>query len=258
MRAWHLLIVMAALLGAGVSACANVEPGSGQEALRPHGEGPASPSTSAAAQEAAAQLERVEASPRRPGSYRLQLGDEMDVSFYRTPELNTHAKVRPDGKITLPFVGDVRVLDLEPPEVARLLEDAYAGELRAPRIAVNVTKFGGQRVYIGGEVMQPGVVALSGPLTALQAIQQAGGFRETASIGSVVLIRRSGAKAQGVEVDLSEVVSGDAPEMDPLLQPYDIVYVPRTYIADVDIFVDQYIRKILPMNPSFGIGLGAF
>ena len=195
---------------------------------------------------------------RRKPSYRLQIGDEMDVSFYKTPELNTHVKIRPDGNVTLPFIGDVHALDIEPAELAGVLEQRYVGELRAPRITVNVTQFGGQRVYVGGEVGQPGMLQVTGPVTALQAIQQAGGFRETASLSSVVLIRRSGGHAQGSEVDLSDVVSGDDPDLDPLLQAYDIVFVPRSRIADVDVFVDQYVRKLMPMNPSFGIGLGTF
>ncbi len=270
MRGCRLLIAVALFSCMGVSACASrttTDVRADQTARseqRPgdvaaHSSGAARTSLDSPAADAGTRPARdAEPRQRRRVSYRLQIGDEMDVSFYKTPELNTHVKIRPDGNITVPFLGDVRAVDIEPGELAAVLEQRYAGELRAPRITVNVTQSAGQRIYVGGEVGQPGMLQLTGPVTALQAIQQAGGFKESASLSSIVLIRRSGGRAQGTEVDLSDVVSGEDPDVDPFLQAYDIVFVPRSPIADVDLFVDQYIRKILPMNPSFGIGLGTF
>lgn len=258
MRGWCslTLAVVAALLGFSVSACATADNKRAQEPGRVSAEARTAMATTA--KESAPRLDGNDIRQRRKNAYRLQAGDEMDVAFYKTPELNTHVKVRPDGNITLPFLGDVRAVDVEPGELAATLEERYADELRSPRITINVTQFGGQRVYVGGEVKEPGVVLMVGPVTALQAIQQAGGFQDTASLSSIVMIRRNGTQVQGSEIDLSDVVSGESPELDPLLQPYDIVFVPRSAIANVDLFVDQYIRLLLPMNPSLGIGFAPF
>jgi len=194
-----------------------------------------------------------------PVAYRIQIGDQLDLQFYKTPELNTRVRVRPDGKIAVQLIDEVVAAGLTPAELDAQLTTAYSGELRAPQVTVSLVAHGARRVYVGGEVGQPTMLHLDGELTAFQAIQQAGGFAETAAPDSVVLIRRDAAgKSVGSTIDLRSVGSGRYPEHDPALQAQDIVFVPRSRIADVNRFVDQYIRKNLPMSPSFGMGLGAF
>ena len=191
--------------------------------------------------------------------YRLQVGDSIDITFFKTPELNTSTKVRPDGKISLQLIDEVHAAGLPPTELKRELLRRYETELRDPQISVNVRDFGGQRVYVGGEVERPGMLTLDGGVTALQAIQQAGGFLDTAALKSIVLIRRNASGIpSGIEVDLSSVVDGSDPGNDPLLQSFDVVFVPKTRIANLNVFVDQYLRRMIPVNPSFGVGLGVF
>ena len=193
------------------------------------------------------------------GDYRLQVGDQLDVQFYKTPELNARVRIRPDGKISLQLVDEVEAAGRTPAELDAQLTAAYAGELRAPKITVSVIEHGARRVYVGGEVEQPTMLLLEGELTAFQAIQQAGGFANTAAADAVILIRRNPqGVAVGIEVDLHQVGKGKHPERDVALQPQDIIYVPRSRIANVNLFVEQYIRNNLPVTPTFGMGLGAF
>lgn len=193
------------------------------------------------------------------GPYRLQVGDQVDVQFYKTPELNTRVRVRPDGNVSLQLLDDVRIVGLTPTEVDRRLTELYGSELRAPQITVSVVDYGARRIYVGGEVGSPGMLRLDGPLSAFQAVQQAGGFIETAALDGVVLIRRGpDGRPHGVELNLEGVADGSDVEADVALQSQDIVFVPRSRIADINLWVDQYIRKNLPVTPSFGIGLGVF
>jgi protein involved in polysaccharide export with SLBB domain len=197
--------------------------------------------------------------PPTPPPYRIEAGDQLQVRFYRNPELDQLVVVRPDGYVSLPFVDDVRVAGKTPGEVDTDLTQRYRGELAVPDVSVIVQTFGGQRIYVGGEVRAEGVHPLAGGLTLYQAIDQAGGFLDTAHRRQVVLIRRgSDGIPVGHSVDLRDVEHGIHPERDVVLQPYDVVYVPKSKIGNLDLWVDQYIRQLLPINPSSAIRYGVY
>jgi protein involved in polysaccharide export with SLBB domain len=178
--------------------------------------------------------------------YVIRPGDGLGVRFYRTPELNVDVLVRPDGKISLDFVGDVQAAGLTPEQLSRTLSERYAGELSNARVTIVVQSFGGQ-VYVGGEVKGPSAAAFTAGLTALQAIDLAGGFLDTARRDSVILIRREGTGFRGYRLALDKVLSGEDLSADTYLQPSDVIHVPKTFIANVNVFVDQWIRKNLPV-----------
>jgi len=181
--------------------------------------------------------------------YVLQPGDQIGVKFYTNPELNEDVEVRPDGMISLQLIDDVRAAGLTPAALDAELTKRYTGELANPQITVMVRKSSSQRVYVGGEVGAQGVIRLTGGMTLFQAIQKAGGFTKTAHRKSVVLIRQdANGKPVGRLVDVREVQTGAHPENDVPLQPFDLVFVPRSKIANVDVFVEQYIRDALPIQ----------
>lgn len=181
--------------------------------------------------------------------YRIRVGDALDVRFYKTPELNVEkVPVRIDGKISLDLVGDVQAAGLGTDELSANLLQAYSKELEDPRIAVIVRDFGGQ-VFVGGEVSKPAAVKFAEGMTALQAIQTAGGFNEKASLENVVLIRRTSERYEGYRLLLKQALTGDDFTQDVALQPNDVVFVPRSRIANVNLLVEQYISKNLPQIP---------
>ena len=185
--------------------------------------------------------------------YTLQTGDVIDIKFFYNPKLNELVTIRPDGKISLQLVDEVLAVGLTPAELDRILTEKYTKVIRQPEVAVIVKEFVGQQVYVGGEVKVPGVIPISGKLTALQAIFQAGGFRETAHPASVVIISMNmEMKPVARKINIKKIISGKAPEKDNFLRPFDIVYVPKTFIAKADRFVDQYIRKMIPGTLSAG------
>jgi protein involved in polysaccharide export with SLBB domain len=188
------------------------------------------------------------------GEYRLQPGDELDIRFYYNPELNSSVLIRPDGRISLPLANEVQAAGLTPASLSQRLRSAYEQELRRPELTVIVRSFNSQKVFVGGEVQSPGVIQALGPLTVLQSVTQAGGFKETARLNEVLVIRRDPAAPADpivIPIDVAAVVDGSGTNQDIALMPFDVIYVPKSPIANVNKFVDQYIRQNIP----FGFGL---
>lgn len=187
-----------------------------------------------------------------PSEYRINTGDELDLRFFYTPDLNNTVTVRPDGKINLPLVGEVRAAGLTTAQLSQNLKALYADQVIRADVAVNVHGFPNMRVFIGGEVGKPGAQPLSGQVSLLQALMVAEGMKETADTSRVIVVRRDeNNQPQVFSVNVNRAFSGDDASQDILLQPYDVVLVPRTGIANVNLWVDQYIRKNLPINFNY-------
>lgn len=196
------------------------------------------------------------------GAYVIGVGDQLSVKFYFNSELNEELIVRPDGNVSLQLVGDVAVAGLSPSQVQSRLKEAYSTLLELPEIAVivrdfkipevtvTVKDFISRKVYIGGEVTRPGTASIAGSLRAFDAIIQAGGALPTAELDTVVLVRYNGASKPDVySLNLNRVQSGETPDV--LLKPNDILYIPKTTIAQVGLFVDQYLNRLIPHSVSF-------
>jgi polysaccharide export outer membrane protein len=189
-----------------------------------------------------------------PVVYTIQPGDQLDIKFFYNPELNESVIVRPDGKISLQLIDEIQAAGLQPAELDRQLTDLYAHELRKPELTVIVRSFTRQRVYVGGEVNTPGLIALPAGMTALQAVFQSGGFKETANPAETLVIRKgSNDKPIPLRINLVAVMNAHGGN-DLQLQPDDIVHVPKTAIANVNKFIDEYIGGLLMFRGwSFGV-----
>jgi polysaccharide biosynthesis/export protein len=184
--------------------------------------------------------------------YRIQVGDQLDIKFFYNAELNEQVIVRPDGRISLQLVQEVVATGLTPAELTKVLVEKYGAELKKPEITVIVRSFGAQKIYVDGEVSKPGMFPILGIMTALQAIAQAGGMKETAYAGDVIIIRRgAGNRPMAFPLNLDKVLDGTDISQDLALAPFDIVYVPRSTISNVNVWVDQYIRRMIPIPISF-------
>jgi len=185
--------------------------------------------------------------------YRILAGDQLDIKFYYHPDLNELVTVRPDGRISLQLANEIAVEGLTPKELVAQLKKIYSAEIQKPEITIMVRTFSAQRVYVDGEVFRPGSVVLSNPLTTLQAISLAGGLKDTARVNEVVLMRRGADnRFMATMVDLSKVIDGTDPSQDILLTAYDVVHVPKSPVANVNLWIDQYIRKNIPVPFSTG------
>jgi protein involved in polysaccharide export with SLBB domain len=202
------------------------------------------------------EMTRANATPQLRPEYVIRAGDLLDIKFYYNPDLNEQVTVRPDGRISLQLIGEVIVTGLTPSQLTKKLIETYAPELKHPEITVIVRSFEAQKVFVDGEVARPDMFPLVGFMTVLQAISRAGGLKDTARATEVVVIRRGQEdKPVSISLNLRKVIDGTDMSQDILLTPYDIVYVPKSSIAQINVWVDQYIRKNVPIPIGMGYNL---
>ncbi len=184
----------------------------------------------------------------------LRPGDEIELKFPYWTELNDTQKVRPDGLITLQLVDAVQAQGLTPEELDEKLTELYKSKIKDPVITVVVRSLVDQRIYVGGEVNSPGLLTLQGEVDALQAVINAGGFKESAKVDHVIVIRK-GKDGTPIpyKVNANNNIYGIENKQSFVLLPNDVVFVPRSNIANLNLFVKQYIADLFLFK---GIGLG--
>jgi protein involved in polysaccharide export with SLBB domain len=189
--------------------------------------------------------------------YYLGVGDKIALKFFYHDKLNQEQTIRPDGKLALPLVPELVAAGLTPSQLAAQVARSYGTakqDLQPGEVTVIVKEFGSQQVFVGGEVARPGLVKLTGRMRTLEVLTVVGGPRDTAHLGNVILMRYAGtAKPQIYVLDLTRVLQGEQPDI--ILKAYDAVYVPKTRIANVNLFVEQYFHKLIPAQISFIYGL---
>ena len=186
--------------------------------------------------------------------YLIGVGDTLDIKFLYNPELNELAvPVRPDGRISLQLANDVHAANLTPNQLRKVLSEKYAAEINKPEVAVIVRRFTSHKLFVDGEVLFPGMVTIEGPTSLVQAISLARGFRESARLSNVIVIRKDAeGKAMSTNIDYRKIIDGSDLSQNITLMPYDIVYVPKSVIANIDKFVSEYINLSIPTRfPAF-------
>lgn len=163
-------------------------------------------------------------------------------------------KVRPDGQISVPRLGDVQAAGFSTEELRRSLAEEAGAVLHNPiEPAVRVAVATGARVYVGGEVGVPGVYPLEAAPTALQAVIMARGATNDARLNSVLVIRRNpNGKPYVFKTNLNRAFKGST-ENDLALRQFDVVYVPKKLVSRANLFVRQYIDDIVPFNNTLGV-----
>lgn len=203
-----------------------------------------------AAPEAAQAASTMNYSEQSP-PYRLFPGDEVEITIYSAPELSRVATIGPDGRLAMPLIGAVRAADLTSDELHDILVSAYASHLRMPELTVTPRSYGSRQVFVGGEVARPGIYEMPANMDAFQAVALAGGFLPSAHRRDVLVLSRTDGETKVTEVDLSmRAMRQGFPGAQPL-QRYDVVYVPRSRISQLNIFMEQYVRDALPVQFSF-------
>lgn len=196
--------------------------------------------------------------PLEPTVY-LKPGDTVSFKFAHWPELDLEEQViRPDGKVTLVLIGDYAIEGKTPEEAAAELKNSvYAHLLKfkneGQEIQVFVNNLDSRRIFVGGEVRVPGLQPLAAETTVLEAIMTAGGpLKESAELEKVVVIRQRDGKQYAQTVDVQ--AASRRPETEQfVLEPQDIVIVPRTGIDRVNQWVEQYVNKIIPRSVYFNL-----
>lgn len=170
----------------------------------------------------------MDANSSQPPPTILRQGDTIKVSFPGAANLDETEQIRLDGKIALPLVGDVQAAGLTPDQLQQNLVKLYAPQISSSdvTVAIESSTF---PVFVTGCVLSPGRIESNQPITALEAIMEAGGFDYSrANLRHVHVIRRENGTSQSYILDLKSVLDGDN-KNDFFLQPDDIVYVPEKF-----------------------------
>ncbi|WP_337997624.1 polysaccharide biosynthesis/export family protein [Oleispirillum naphthae] len=190
--------------------------------------------------------------------YLIGPGDHLSVMYRKTPEMDETAVVLPDGRITLKTTGVVSVMDQTVEEATATLTEKARKLLRDPIVTVAVADAVSAKVYVDGAVARPGAYPINGRIGVMEAIAQANGFRDEALLSSIALIRRSPRDTPMLKViDLQGFLEGGAAAKtaDVPLAAGDIVFVPRSSIGELNLWIEQFVNRALPFGRAFSYTL---
>jgi polysaccharide biosynthesis/export protein len=184
----------------------------------------ASPAGAQQGSGAAARPEPTASGVNVPPDYRLVVGDKLRIEVYKDVQLSQSLQIRPDGKITLPLIGDVMASGQTP----LALRDAIATSLKEyitnPVVTVIVVETQPQTFSVMGEVNNPGVHPYKGMVTMLDALAMAGGFKDFANTKNIIIQRSTPTGLQRIPFNYKDAVKRDSKPV--FVQPADIIIVP--------------------------------
>jgi polysaccharide biosynthesis/export protein len=175
---------------------------------------------------------------KRDSRYHLHTGDVLGLTYRYSPEYDATATVQPDGYADFPMLGELKLSGLTVDQARESILAEANKRLNDPEISVILKEFEKPYYIVGGEVGTPGRYEIRGPLTALRAVEIAGGIRETGKANQVLLIHPiSETDATTRLINLKKIMNkGDISEDAPI-QPGDIVIVPKTKLAKIEPYV---------------------
>jgi len=156
----------------------------------------------------------------------LAPGDVINVTFSGAPEMNTKQKIQPNGKVSLPTIGDVSAAGKTITSFQSQLTSMYQPHLQDPNVVVGL-ETAAASVYVSGEVVTPGKVPLDRPMTALEAVMEVGGFTKFANPKQVIVVRNEQGRTQRYVLNMNNTLSGV--DSTPFyLRPFDVIYVKQS------------------------------
>ena len=162
--------------------------------------------------------------PNVTEEYRLGAGDKLRIEVYKDAQLSQSVQVRPDGKVTLPLIGDVAAAGLTPIELRDQIAKALTEYVTNPTVTVIVVEATASTAYVMGEVNHPGAVNLQAPLTILQALALAGGLKDFADVKNIRILRPSTSGTQTIPFNYKDALKSTRAPI--YLRPGDTVVVP--------------------------------
>ncbi len=157
-----------------------------------------------------------------PHAYIIGAEDVISIRVWREPENSGNFTVRPDGKVSVPLVGEIQAAGLTPEQLSESIAASLERVMVHPEVTVGVEKVNSKKYYIQGEVIKPGAYPLVIPTTILEALVNAGGFREFANTNKIVILRGS----ERLKFNYHQVTHGKNMAQNILLKPGDQIIVP--------------------------------
>lgn len=157
-----------------------------------------------------------------PNTYRIGAGDVVSIRVWREPELTSQQAVRPDGKLTMPLIGDINAVDLTPNEIAAGITKQLQEFIINPNVMVVVLQVRSKKYTITGEIGRPGSYPLLVPTTVMDAITNAGGFRDFANRKKITVLRGD----ERFKFNYNDAIKGKNKEQNIELRDGDLIVVP--------------------------------
>jgi polysaccharide export outer membrane protein len=158
--------------------------------------------------------------------YRLQPGDQIEVSVWGEEELQRTVLIRPDGKFAFPMAGEVTAAGRSPLETQIELTRKLLAFIPEAVVTVSVTGFEGNKIYVIGQVSKPGSFVMNPKISVLQALSLAGGTTPFAALDDIIVIRGTGADRRVFDFAYSKIIRGRNLEQNIQLESGDVVVVP--------------------------------
>jgi polysaccharide export outer membrane protein len=161
-----------------------------------------------------------------PTAYTIGEQDTLMITVWKEKELSGSVVVRPDGKVTVPLVGEVTIVGMTPLQVQALLTDKLKPYVEIPQVSVAVTDIRSRKVYLIGHVGREGSFTINSTTTVLQIIAQAGGLKDFAKRKRIYILRQNGNESLHLPFNYDDVIRGKNTDQNILLQPGDTIVVP--------------------------------
>jgi polysaccharide export outer membrane protein len=152
--------------------------------------------------------------------------DDLEIMVWKSPELTRRLLVRPDGKISFPFIGDVQASGLTTSKLKEAISLRLKEYIAEPEVSVNVLVVNSYYFYIMGEISKPGKYPLRGRVTLLQAITLAGGFTAFASKNRLSIFRKEGQIEKKIPIRFDDIIYSESAEKNLVLRSGDTIVVP--------------------------------
>ena len=161
--------------------------------------------------------------------YILQSGDLIDISVFNETNMNRTQRISGSGYVTLPLVGVVKVSGLSVTDAELAISNKLKKYIKQPHISIFIKEYCNTTVYVLGQVKNPSAIQIppGRNLTILEAITSVGGFTNIAST-KVRVLRTENGKQKNIEVDISQITKQGKKDLDIVLMPSDIIFVPQS------------------------------
>jgi len=170
--------------------------------------------------------------------------DTMEVFVWQCPDLSKNVIIGPDGYISYPLVGRIKVDGLSVSQLEDVLRKKLSEYVKDPHVSVMMTKFAGNKVILLGEVNSTGIFTYKGIATLIDAIALGGDFTTDARRDSVILVRGNLTdKPQVTRINMAKIITRGTTDRSIILQPNDVIFVPKTFVANLN----KFLRDISPL-----------
>ena len=156
-------------------------------------------------------------------TYEIGTGDVLRIVVWREPNFTDNHAVRPDGKITIPLVGDLQASGLTPERLAAQLKQALGDFIQSPEVTVSVLAVNSKKYTVTGLVLRPGPYSMPTPIRVFEALNLTGGFQQWADTKHVMIIRAN--SDERLEFNYQDYIKGKNTQQNIYLQNGDTVYV---------------------------------